>query len=506
MDDHQRITELFSEADASVAMQMIVEWDRARTSSRSNSAMNSYVFNTKSFKMHIDLVFGAVYDACMGPCDTTASVRPKTYATMRQGYITEVVIPSFVIRSEDAFVYVKNSGDFRSSVIERLRIAHDFYRRDVFDTECERAYWASFVDHFRYENLHEIDKAVQEVVRSRGRAHGVRTKAKGAEGGSHGPSGGSHGPSGDDLCDDTAIHFVDRYRARSGEEPTIHILRDVQDFLRDRNRLVDAYLEHLGGNYDLEFDHLTRRFRDTFGREITAYELRALQSRVAQEGADVAVRDYYALFTKRHAHFASAFRNFFDREPGVYDFAREVLRHVDEEDDAFMESIVRIFVTYPEYERCTTEFVVGYVLTTWEVTLAPRHIEFFYSRLAEERLSKTDERVPQRIELLYEEYLHQTSEIREVFVRILCREPDTVESDFYVEYYRNKFATKVVRIIEDELYDSMEYQDVVKELIVALRPSIARREVFKHMTDMAREGISQFRTKEDVERFISSSN
>ena len=500
MEDQQRINALFSEADASVPMQVIMDWDRARTSSRSNSAMNSYVFNTKSFKTHLDLVFGTVFDACMMSHDTSTStststaMRSKTYATMRQAFLNEVVIPTFMIRSEDAFVFVKRSADFRSSVIERLRIAHEFYRLDAFDSECEQAYWATFVESFRYENVRDIDRTVQEVVRMRGRSRGVGTKAKGAATPSHDAK---------DEYDDAAVHFVERYRARSGQDPSIHILHDVQNFLRDRNRLVDAYLEHLGGNYDLEFDRLTQRFRTAFGREITAYELRALQSRVAQKGVDVAVHDYYALFTKRFAHFASAFRNFFDRDPDVYDFVREVLQHIEEDDEGFVESIVRIFVTYPEYEQCTTEFIVRYVRTTWEVTLAPRHIEFFYSRVAEERLSKTDERVPQRIEALYEEYMRHTHEIQDIFGRILCREPHAVESDYYVEYYRNQTSTKVAVLIEDELYDSLEYQDVVKDIIIAMRPSIGRHQVFKYMTDMVREGIASFRTNEDVERFIS---
>lgn len=491
MDDQQRINALFSEADPSVAMQVIVEWERARTSSRSNSAMSSYVFNTKSFQTHLDSVFGHAYDACMTCEDVESPPRTKTYLSMRQTYLNEVVCPKFSLRREDAFVFVKHSTEFRSSVNDRLRVTHAFYRSDVFDTECEDAYWKTILEQYRFENSNELDKVIQEAVRQRtSKPQGVATKTKGTDSTRN--------------CDECSVHFVERYRARTGKDPSIHILRDVNDFLSDRNRLVDAYIEHLAGNYDLAFERLARRFRNTFHREITAYELRALQPLVAQKGVDTTVSDYYARFITRYAHFASTFRNFFNREPDIFDFVREVLHHIDENDDTFLESIVRIFVQYPEYEQCTTQFILEYVQTTWELTLNPRHIEFFYSRVALERLAITDERMPQRIEALYDEYVKQTIEISEVFQHILRRTPDAVESDYYVEYYRNKPSTKVSIIVEDELYESLEYQDVVKEMIIELRPSIGRHQVFKHMTDMSRKGISHFRTKEDVENFLVS--
>jgi rubrerythrin len=99
---------------------------------------------------------------------------------------------------------------------------------------------------------------------------------------------------------------------------------------------------------------------------------------------------------------------------------------------------------------------------------------YFFSEILKKKLNLEDEELPQTISQLKDQTEQHINTLNTVFNNVLHRDADVFEKEHYIFYFRDGYTNngkaqiadcryKSSIRIENELYDSMEYQDVLKE-------------------------------------------
>ena len=155
----------------------------------------------------------------------------------------------------------------------------------------------------------------------------------------------------------------------------------------------------------------------------------------------------------------------------------------------------------------TTKFVRQFfqsVINTSGLSLASEDVRYFTHRLREGRLSVRDHSSLECMHQMFSEWTAQKDEIEELFENILGRACEREEAAKFVEYYRwddrNGVRTNVA--ISEELYMSLEYQDVIKTKIASLVPNIPRASLYRIMAKgIESDAIKTLRSDEEILAF-----
>ena len=96
------------------------------------------------------------------------------------------------------------------------------------------------------------------------------------------------------------------------------------------------------------------------------------------------------------------------------------------------------------------------------------------------------ESLPIIVSALKKETDEYVAKIQEIMMRVLKRKADLTEEVTYIDYFRHQPSNLKPEIrLEDELYESLEYHDVLKEAIAnqfAGDKQLGRSELFKMLT------------------------
>jgi hypothetical protein len=120
-------------------------------------------------------------------------------------------------------------------------------------------------------------------------------------------------------------------------------------------------------------------------------------------------------------------------------------------------------------------------------TISLLDVTYFFDKALERKLNLIDDNLTKLISELKDETDIFNGTIISIFKNILNREADEVELNMYILYFRDSVINLKATIrLEDELYESLEYHDILKNIILKeyLKKEVVPRSTLFKMLDL----------------------
>lgn len=238
--------------------------------------------------------------------------------------------------------------------------------------------------------------------------------------------------------------------------------------------IMDAYFQTRNVTYDPIFEKTSNAFLELFNREMTVFEYKKYSQAFALNDTQSLLQEYHTLFNEKYSVATNLYKLYFDDLLDYHVFCRSFLDHVDLECEEFCQKIVDCMIHTDKYSKVMNQKISTIHAKAYEVDISGIDAIYFFSEIIKKKLHLEDEQLPQTISQLKNQTEEHMKTLNEVFQKVLHRDADLFEREQYIYYFRDGYdisgKKQIVECrykasirIEHELYDSMEYQDVLKD-------------------------------------------
>lgn len=470
----------FFDKDSSEYHSTLLEYTTfAKSPQARRTNFESWLYNNEGFKSYVSNLFLRANRLFLGPITHIPPGMIRKFVTFVQN--------QQCLNNKMPIVFLLEENHIKERLHEKLRNTHSFYRRQL----CSQEDMNGYMEALRVMILEQVNTKLPDVERCVKQV--VELKCK-------------------ELMIDNREeqHFVKTYTDQIGEDPSTDVLGDFQDFVCNKERLLKVYMQYRQASYDFNFDQITREFLRLFGRDITVYELRSLQKEIL-DGQEVnhVVREYHSAFRTKYEVFEKYYKEYLTRSPELTEFVRSFANDVRTLSIEDFESVLQEHIVQgDEYLQVTTKVVrTFFEESKLSSTVHDNDVNYFVSRLKQRALSVRDQQSIQLIHEMYDEWTKQKEELESIFLSVLDRPCESSELTKFVEYYRwdDNNGLRPKFIIEEELYASLEYQDVVKGKLAQLVPNLGRAALYNIMSRGIQEDrIKTLRSEHDLNEFVQA--
>lgn len=470
----------FFEKDSSEYHSTLLEYNTfAKSPHARRTNFESWLYNNEGFKSYVSKLFLRVNRVFLGQISHIPPGMIRKFVTFVQN--------QQCLNYHVMILFLLEDHHVKARLYEKLRNAHNFYRHQSCDQEEMDEYMNALrvlITEQASAGLPDVEGCVKQVVESKCKHLMIDNREQRL--------------------------FIETYADKIGEDPSTDVLCDFQDFVCNKERLLEVYMQYRQASYDFNFDQITREFLELFGRDITVYELRSLQKDILN-GEEVAhaVREYHSAFQTKYEIFQKYYNDYLTRSPKLSEFVRTFANDVRTLSIEDFESLVQEHIVQgKEYLQVTTKAVSTFFEESkLSSTVHDNDVNYFVSRLKRRALSARDQQTIQLVHEMYDEWRKQKEELESIFSGVLERPCESSELIKFVEYYRwdDNNGLRPKFIIEEELYASLEYQDVVKGKLARLVPDLGRAALYNIMSRGIQEDrIKTLRSEQDLNEFVQA--
>lgn len=307
------------------------------------------------------------------------------------------------------------------------------------------------------------------------------------------------------------------------------LVKKVLHLLSNRERVVDfivsqenTVVEGVSGKFSQDLISL---FEQIYGRPITVHEYikhsKKLSKHINYDSQAVLMqilRDTHIQFQSAMQTIDTIHENYLGYKVEQYKIISTFINRI--EDPGFHEGIIEDILTdqyeVGMYDKKMKDTLKHLYKSTFDTDIpSDSDLHYYYSHAKASKYHLKSRDLPA---MLHEKKLETDAfvkELEKLYHSILQRKPDSLEVIQYLAYYRNDLTNRrkvnhTNDMIKDELYDSLEYNDVLKDLIKTcfqevfnktLLPSI----VYGLLKDISDNPNLKRGTKENIAQFISNS-
>lgn len=470
----------FYQKDSNEYHSTLLEYSKfAKSPQAKRTNFESWLYNNDIFKSYVSNLFLRANRVFLGQISHIPPGLIRKFATSVQN--------QQCLNNKMLITFLLEENHIKARLYEKLRNAHNFYRHKL----CNQVEMDEYMEAVRMmiledvsTDLPDVERCVKQVVETKCRHLMIDNREE--------------------------LHFIETYTDKIGEDPSTDVLGDFQDFVCNKERLLQVYMRYRQESYDFNFDQITQEFLELFGRDVTVYELRSLQKAILNgEQVNHAVREYHSAFRTKYEVFEKYYEDYLTRSPKLSEFVRAFANDVRTLSIEDFESLVEQHIVQGgEYLQVITRAVQSFFEeTNLSSTIHDNDVNHFVSRLKQRALSVRDQQTTQLIHEMYDEWSKQKKELESIFAGILERPCESSELVKFVEYYRwdDNNGLRPKFMIEEELYASLEYQDVVKGKLLVLAPDLGRAALYNMMARGIQEDrIKTLRSEKDVKEFVEA--
>lgn len=411
----------------------------------------NFILNSGDFMDHFDAEFNKASGTVFPHQDPTRAREVhggeylKTRVTKQQRFTRE-----------DLVEYLKASEYFHEYYTNALKEVHRFYFNDDLDPlELDRL--LKKVRHeFDFTNekstANDVDEYLHRLVRE------------------------EHNDGDDALERGVAVERLDdrpfqaMFRMRFDRLPTMGEIREYNDFMSDHAKVVTMYFQTRYKRYNVFAQKVCEAFFAVFGRDITSFELikyyDAFSKAADDAETDALIRRYHANFTTKYNKVVSIFKDYLNSPVDYFEFVKRYIEYMEENDTDYDDLIIDMVVGYDRYMLVMRDQIRTVYKTTFDRDITEHDMDYFYERAYKDRLSIVCESLPVIVTSLKTQTDTYVATVHEIMQRVLRRAADPEEEVYYVDYFRDQTTSLKPEIrMEDELYESLEYHDVLKSMI-----------------------------------------
>lgn len=259
--------------------------------------------------------------------------------------------------------------------------------------------------------------------------------------------------------------FKQKFVSKHEREPNLFEMSEFSAFVNDIEKLADIYLSSFEIDFSINFENIISAFKTIFQREITVHEYRLFYKACNVADPLHVFSEYKRLYTTKFFICENIYKQYTDESLNFQIFTNTFLPFIDLEENLFIEKTVNIIIDDALYNTKMKSLIATQYSTHYSTELELYNLNYYFQIVYKLKYHLVDERINKTIHDLHDETQADIKTINEIFERILLRSSDVYENEKYLMYFRDPKNISPTTHIENELYSSLEYQDVLKDWI-----------------------------------------
>ena len=241
---------------------------------------------------------------------------------------------------------------------------------------------------------------------------------------------------------------------------------EVNNFLKNRNNIIDMYFESKYNNNSVFYIQIVNMFHRVFNRDITVFEYVKYYDTFS-ENSQSEITQYYKVFMSKFNIVLNIYNNYINSKIDHIIFIKKFLNLINLEEDEFEVKIIDIVVDYDLYKQEMFKKIELIYMNMYDKNIIELDKEYFFKNIHSKKVNLIDDSLQKMITELKDETDTFENTINDTFQKVLQRSTERGEMDMFIAYFR--YPTDYVNAkvkLEDELYESLEYHDVLKDIIM----------------------------------------
>jgi hypothetical protein len=424
------------------------------------SNLVNYIINSPEFNSHvnttIDKLLINIFDQ-----DYITNDIPK-YDTLKKHILTSLIVKTAKVDLKEIQTFVKNQNifiDYFNEIIKNLY--KYFYKSDIVKEDSETI--LLLVNEFDF-NTFEKKVLINKLNEYIHKLNDVSKEKK------------------KPLTE--INHFHTSYKNKFNKEPGIKEIKEYTNFMSEETHIVNMYFNQKFNHQSVFFKDVTTTFEKLFERDITVFEYVKYYDNFQYEDE---IHLYLKLYTERFKIGYNIFNNYLNEKLDYLVFTKYFLHLIDYENEPFKENVINIVTQFDSYKNVMISKIANIYKKSFTNTISLVDVTYFFDKVLERKLNLIDDNLTKLISELKDETDIFNGTIISIFKNILNREADEVELSMYVLYFRDSVINLKATIrLEDELYESLEYHDILKNIILKeyLKKEVVPRSTLFKMLDL----------------------
>lgn len=254
---------------------------------------------------------------------------------------------------------------------------------------------------------------------------------------------------------------------------------DEHDLIRKNKKNKNAIIIQLDKNNVETFESVYKR--PMFIQEYFKYIIEN-----EDENDHVDFQNIYKHFCENYNKTRSLLHDFTNINLSEYEYVKKYLYAVD--DKEFYNKIIDSIVVSDEYKTEMYSKILNLYSSLFNEKLKDHDIEYVFIKIFDKKLYLDHEEITDILIELKRETDDIINHIFTQYTKVLKRDPDVYEIEEYVKEYRNSISTKTLQEIdgltEKQLILSLEFHDILKDMIKSVIPNIKPRILFEHLKNI----------------------
>lgn len=481
MDVEAVCNSFFQDSKASASSVLLSYQRQNMKQNTSTSFLINYIINTKEFKEYYDDVFRSVLsNVLVGYGDESL------FNEMKKKFITYQMKYQKGFNRYDIETFIKEEPCFNDHYREVIKNLHSFYYSGNINDDKMNLVLNQFKEiDFINTNSQLLKRKMEQIVfDSFQKSNKTNTSTF--------------------VLDNYKQYFVDTFVKTFDREPDVNDLVCFNRFFENKDTLVDMYFSNRYQKKSSFTTNIIDCFSQTFNRDISVYEYVRYYD-IFSDDVEYNIKEYHQNFLKKYGIMSNIFTTYLDKSTNHTEFIHLYLDYVELDEQEFMDKIIDLTIKYETYEIVMKEKIKTIYKSSFNTNISIIDLEYFFKQVQNEKLSLMDECLPKSVTLLKEETDTFENTMKSKFNIILQRDPDRSEMDIYIEYFRqvedDKLRPEIT--LENELYESLEYHDIVKQIIITIIQEKTKQTpnksiVFKHLSNILHSNDSKMKRNIDM--------
>ncbi len=249
-------------------------------------------------------------------------------------------------------------------------------------------------------------------------------------------------------------------------------------------------------------------FETIFGRDMNVREYILYMPDLLDVDSDKLVAYIESLKKTYHHVFDSVktmISSYLKQNITEQEFIKEYLSRISQED--FISSLEATIIDSDEYKTKMCQRINSLYQKMYDQPLTSNDELYIFSKIKNKKYSLDDENMNDELVHLKEENDDIIQHIFDVFISTFEREPDKIELYQYIDIYREKLNDEsfeyIDEIITQQLYDSLEYHDVIKRKIKTIYSDIKKISILPSMIYTILHKVIEHPDKKMIDKHIT---
>ena len=454
----EEVCNIFFYDNKSLASPVLLSYQQAQHSNNNKHAANTttfinYLLNSKEFNKHYQSEFKKVFRAIFTKVGRVKSDDPATddlsnnaqYLAVQKDYLSTIVKSKSGVKREHMQQFLKEEPLFEEHYHGVVNTLYTFFFSDTI-TQTKMDQCMQYIRTLDFLGSHSIDNRLRTFVyrmRENDDESNKETTEKFA-------------------LDDHKQHFVNLYQKKFNQPPSLEVLDSFITFFQNKENVVNVFFESKYNNCSVFYANIVSIFQKVFRRDITVFEYVKYYSAFSDDH-EQRIKQYHTLYNQKFQIVNNIYDQYISSKIDDTAFIHRFLDIIHMDDKSFHTRIIETVVNYDEYTTVMCNLVDQIYYNTFDKKISELDRKYFFNKVYQKKHSLVDDHLPKLITTLKDETDSFEQTIERVFDTILQRTPERVEIDHYIDYFRSPKDNIQPNIkLEDELYESLEYHDIIK--------------------------------------------